>query len=47
MIRKPMKQLFNDYKTVAKILDLDLDLRPQNVSKQKFFEICKYYESLI
>ncbi len=44
MIRKPMKQLFNDYKAVAKNLNLDLSLRPQNISKQKFLEICKYYE---
>ncbi len=47
MIKKPMKQLFNDYETVAKTLDLDLNLRPQNISKQKYLEICKYYESLI
>ncbi len=47
MIRKPMKQLFNDYESVAKSLDLDLGLRPQNISKKKFLEICKYYEGLI
>jgi len=47
MIRKPMKQLFDNYEAVAKSLHLDLNLRPQNISKQKFFEICKYYEALI
>ncbi len=47
MIKKPMKQLFTDYEQVAKNLNLDLNLRPQNVSKQKFLEICKYYEGLI
>ncbi len=47
MIRKPMKQLFDNYESVAKILNLDLNLRPQNISKLKFLEICKYYESLI
>ena len=47
MIKKPMKQLFDDYEKVAKNLCLDLNIRPQNISKQKFLEICKYYEGLI
>ena len=47
MIRKPMKQLFVDYKIVAEKLDLNLNLRPQNLPIKKYFEICKIYESLI
>ena len=31
MIRKPMKQLFSNYESVAENLRLDLDLRPQNL----------------
>ena len=46
MIRKPMKQLFSNYQDVAENLSLDLDLRPQNVSIEKYLEICKIYEVL-
>ena len=46
MIRKPMKQLFANYEAIAKSLNLDLNIRPQNISKSKYFEICKLYESL-
>ena len=45
MIRKPMKQLFTDYEKVARNLRLDLDLRPQNLSIEKYLEICKIYEN--
>ena len=47
MIRKPMKQLFPNFEEVAKMLDLDLNLRPQNISKNKYIEISKYYENSI
>ncbi len=46
MIRKPIKQLFKDYEEVAKSLEIDLNLRPQNISNNKYFEICKIYETL-
>ena len=47
MIKKPMKQLFPNFEEVAKMLDLDLNLRPQNISKNKYIEISKYYENSI
>ena len=47
MIKKPMKQLFLNFEEVAKMLDLDLNLRPQNISKNKYIEISKYYENSI
>tara|TARA_B100000242_G_scaffold291201_1_gene264067 strand:- start:311 stop:1096 length:786 start_codon:yes stop_codon:yes gene_type:complete len=47
MIKKPMKQLFKNFNLIAKRLSLDLNLRPQNLSKNKYIEICKIYESLI
>ena len=31
MIRKPMKQLFLNHESVAKDLNVDLNLRPQNL----------------
>ena len=46
MIRKPMKQLFYNYEYTAKELNLDLNLRPQNLSINKYLEICKKYEKL-
>ncbi len=45
MIRKPMKQLFSNYEDVAENLNLDLNLRPQNISIEKYLEICKIYEN--
>ena len=46
MIKKPMKQLFCEFEQVAKQLNIDLNLRPQNLSKDKYIEICKLYENL-
>lgn len=46
MIKKPMKLLFEDYENIAKKINLDLDLRPQNLPKEKYFQICKIYENL-
>ena len=46
MIKKPMKQLFTKFEKVAKDLDLDLNLRPQNLSKNQYLEICKIYDVL-
>ena len=46
MIKKPMKQLFKNYEKIAKKLNIDLNLRPQNISKNKYLEICKIYEKL-
>ena len=40
-----MKQLFQDFENTAKKLDINLNLRPQNLSVNKFIEICKLYEN--
>ncbi len=47
MIKKPMKLLFENYEKISKEINLDLNLRPQNISVKKFIEICKIYEELI
>ena len=47
MIRKPMRQLFSNFEEIAFKLNIDLNLRPQNISKRKYFEICQSYEDLI
>ena len=46
MIRKPIKQLFSNHEK-ANELKLDLNLRPQNLSVNKYIEISKLYEKLI
>ena len=46
MIKKPMRLLFKDYEIIANKIKLDLNLRPQNVTQDKFIEICRMYENL-
>ena len=46
MIKKPLKFLFKDFKDIAEILSLDLNLRPQNLNDVTYYKISKLYESL-
>ena len=46
MINKPFKQLFNNRSEVLNRLKINLNLRPQNLSKEIYFEITKEYENL-
>ena len=46
MIKKPMKIIFKNFEEVAKSLSLDLNLRPQNLSKLTYYKICSHYEKL-
>ena len=47
MIKKPLNILFKNTKEVIKELDLDINLRPQNLKKDTFYKICLIYEKLI
>ena len=47
MIKKPLNILFTDPKKVINELDLDINLRPQNLKKDMFYKICLIYEKLI
>ena len=47
MIKKPLKILFKNFEEVSKSLSLNLNLRPQNLSKLSYYKICSYYEKLI
>ncbi len=47
MIKKPLNILFKDTKIVVDELDLDINLRPQNLKKDTFYKICLIYEKLI
>ena len=46
MIKKPLKLLFKNYEEISKKLNIDLNMRPQNLENITYYEICKYYESL-
>ncbi len=46
MIKNPMRQLFDDYLQISQKLNLDLNMRPQNLSINQYFELVKEYEKL-
>ena len=46
MIKNPLKQLFKNPKDISDKLNIDLNLRPQNLSLLKFYEIITEYEKL-
>ena len=47
MIKKPLNILFRNSKKVIDDLNLDTNLRPQNLKKDTFYKICLFYEKLI
>jgi 16S rRNA (adenine1518-N6/adenine1519-N6)-dimethyltransferase len=46
MIKKPFSQIFKDSDQIAKNLNIDLNLRPQNLSPDTYYKIAKEYENL-
>ena len=46
MIKKPINQIFKNSNQIAKKLNIDLSLRPQNLSPDTYYEITKEYENL-
>ena len=47
MIKKPINLLFGSSYEISKKLNINLNLRPQNLSPLKYFELCREYEKLI
>ena len=47
MIKQPLNILFKNSKKIIEELDLDINLRPQNLKKDTFYKICLIYEKLI
>ncbi len=47
MLKKPFNQLFNGNQTVLNKLNIDLNLRPQNLSFDTYYKITSEYENLI
>ena len=46
MLRKPYKQVFNDNAEIIDKLNIDLNLRPQNLSLDVYYNLVKEYENL-
>ncbi len=46
MIKKPYYQLFNKDNSIASKIGIKLNLRPQNLNFETYFELTKEYESL-
>ena len=46
MIKKPYKQLFRDNENIASELGINLNLRPQNLDFNTYYELTKRYEFL-
>ena len=46
MIKKPYNQIFNGDTSIAKKLKIDLNLRPQNINFETYYELTKQYELL-
>ena len=46
MIKKPYKQLFNNNEDIALQMGINLNLRPQNLNFNTYYELTKKYEDL-
>ena len=46
MLKKPFNQIFNNAKEISEKFDIDLNLRPQNLKPEMYFNLVKEYESL-
>jgi 16S rRNA (adenine1518-N6/adenine1519-N6)-dimethyltransferase len=46
MLKKPFNQLFNGNKKIIDKLQIDLNLRPQNLDFNTYYELTREYENL-
>ena len=46
MLKKPYNQLFNGDQKVLKKLNIDLNLRPQNLNFDTYYKLALEYEKL-
>ena len=47
MVNKKLKLLFNNYKSLAKKLNINLSSRPSEISPAQYYKITEYFEKLI
>ena len=45
-IKKPMKMIFNNSENIAEKLNIDLNLRPQNLNLETYYKIAEEFEKL-
>ena len=46
MIKKPYNQLFNGDSNIASKINIDLNLRPQNLNYETYLKLAEEYEKL-
>ena len=46
MLKKPFNQLFNGDQKILDKLKINLNLRPQNLDFDKYYELARLYENL-
>ena len=46
MVKKPYKFIFGNNNSIAEELNLNLDLRPQNLKPEIYYKLTKIYEEL-
>ena len=46
MLKKPFNQLFNGNQKILEKLQLDLNLRPQNLNFDTYYQLTREYENL-
>ena len=46
MLKKPYKLIFGNNNSIAEDLNLDLNLRPQNLEPEIYYKLTKFYEEL-
>ena len=47
MLKKPFNQLFNGNQDILDKLNIDLNLRPQNLNFETYYKLASEYENLI
>ena len=46
MLKKPFNQLFNGNEKILNKLNIDLNLRPQNLNYETYYKLAREYENL-
>ena len=46
MLKKPFKLIFNNYNDISNKLNINLNLRPQNLDLNTYYNLTKEYENL-
>ena len=46
MLKKPFNQVFNNAKEISEKFNINLNLRPQNLEPEMYFNLVKEYENL-